>query len=511
MHRPYFRYLSAAALAALLSAVPALQASAQEALKIIGPWEIHSLDPANNGQMFTRLQVAEGLVDADTRGTLRPGLASHWKSSPNALSWHFTLRSGVSFHDGSPVTAAAVVNALEIARKKPGVLKTAPIKSIRAQDDAVVVELTKPFAPLPALFAHFSTQVLAPASYAADGSVTQVIGSGPYRISQLSQPQSVQVTAFERWKGTPPAIREAKYLAVGRAETRALMAESGQSDLTFGIDPVSLARLKKKAATNIASVTLPRTILFKVNAAHPLLKDTAVRQALSLSLDRKSIATALLRDAEMAATQLFPPSMGEWHKTDLAPLTFNPEKAKSILAAQGWKPGPDGLLSRDGQRFELTLTTFPDRPELPVLASAIQDQWRKIGIGLTVKIGNSSEIPAGHRDGSLQLGLAARNFALVPEPLVTLLEDYGDKGGDWGAMNWTSPLVTTALNRLALDPTANEGRAHRAQIVTQLQTELPIIPVAWYRQHAAVSKKLTGVSLDPLERSYLISEMRWKQ
>ena len=121
------------------------------------------------------------------------------------------------------------------------------------------------------------------------------------------------------------------------------------------------------------------------------------------------------------------------------------------------------------------------------------------------------EIPAGHRDGTLELGLAARNFALVPDPLITLIDDYGDKGGDWGAMNWSSPVVTTALQRLAIDPGTNEARAHRAQVVNVLQNELPVIPVAWYRQSAAVSKKLEGVALDPLERSYLLTGMRWRK
>lgn len=67
-------------------------------------------------------------------------------------------------------------------------------------------------------------------------------------------------------------------------------------------------------------------------------------------------------------------------------------------------------------------------------------------------------------------------------------------------MNWSSPVVTTALQRLTIDPGTNEARAHRAQVVNVLQNELPVIPVAWYRQSAAVSKKLEGVALDPLER-----------
>ena len=503
------RDIRMAALAALWCVAGAAQAAPP--LKIVGPWEVHSIDPASNGVLFTRLQVAESLVDADTNSVLRPGLAESWKVSADQLSWRFVLRKGAQFHDGSPVTAEAVVQALEIALKKPGVMKTAPIKRFVAQKGDVVVELNKPFAPIPAVLAHASAQILAPSSYAADGSVKQVIATGPYRITQLSQPQAVQTARFDKWWGKAPEIGEVSYLSVGRGETRALMAESGQSDITFGLDPVSLGRVRQKGTVQIVSVTLPRTILVKVNAGQEFLKDESIRQALSLAIDRAGLTRALLRDSEMAAVQLFPPTMADWHRGDVPPLKYDPKQASELLAAAGWKTGSDGILMRDGKRFELTLRTYPDRPELPPIATAIQDQLRKVGIAVQVKIGNSSEIPAGHRDGTLELGLAARNFALVPDPLITLIDDYGDKGGDWGAMNWSSPVVTTALQRLAIDPGTNEARAHRAQVVNVLQNELPVIPVAWYRQSAAVSKKLEGVALDPLERSYLLTGMRWRK
>jgi len=489
----------------------AMLAQAAPPLKIVGPWEIHSIDPAGNGVFFTRLQVAESLVDADTKSVLRPGLAESWKVSADKLSWRFVLRKNAFFHDGSPLTAQDVVRSLEIARKKPGVIKTAPIKQISAQKGDVIVELTKPFALLPALLAHASTQILAPASYAADGNVKQVIATGPYRISQLAQPQSILVERFDKWWGKAPDIDAVSYLSVSRAESRALMAESGQADITFGLDPVSVGRVRQKGSVQIVSVTLPRTILVKFNAAHAALKDVDARRAISLAIDRAGLTKALLRDPEMAATQLFPPTMADWHRSDIPPLKHDPKQAVQLLAALGWKPGSDGVLMRDGKPFELTLRTFPDRPELPPIATAIQDQLRKVGIAVRVSIGNSSEIPAGHRDGTLELGMGARNFALVPDPLVTLIDDYGDKGGDWGAMNWSSPVVTTALQRLAVDPTDNEARAHRAQVVTQLQSELPVLPIAWYRQSAAVTRKLEGVVLDPLERSYLLTEMRWRK
>ena len=116
---------------------------------------------------------------------------------------------------------------------------------------------------------------------------------------------------------------------------------------------------------------------------------------------------------------------------------------------------------------------------------------------LKVAVGNSSEIPAGHQDGSLQLGLYARNYALVPDPLVTLLGTWPRRCG-LGVMNWHSPAMTQTLTRLAtqaLSPT--DAAAARREIATTLQQELPLLPIAWYRQSAAVSRGLEGLNSIP--------------
>ncbi len=185
---------------------PSSQA-AQRPLKVVGQFELHSLDPSTSGGFFTRLQVAETLVDADLRGALQPGLATSWEVSPDGLTWRFALRPDAAFHDGTAVTAVAVADALETARTKAGTpLATVPVEAIAADGGEVRVDLAKPFAPLAAVLAHTSTQILAPGSYGPDRAVTKVIGSGPYRVERLEQPATIELTAFEQWQGNKPAI-----------------------------------------------------------------------------------------------------------------------------------------------------------------------------------------------------------------------------------------------------------------------------------------------------------------
>ncbi|GIX23579.1 MAG: ABC transporter substrate-binding protein [Caldimonas sp.] len=500
-----------AGLAAAVACVPTQARTTPAPLQIVGPWEIVGLHPASSGYIFTRLQVAETLIGAADDGSPEPALARRWEVSGDGLTWRFELRDTARFHDGSAVTASAVLRCLEAARTPPSLLSAAPIRSMGSEGERVVViRLKERHAVLPALLAHSSTLVLAPSSFDGTGQVRRIVGSGPYRIVSLTPPQQLETAAFEDFDGPRPAIERVRYLAAGRAETRALMAEAGQADLAYGLDPASLQRLRLRPNVRVETVTLPRTVILKLNAGISPLNDVRVRRALSLCIDRAGIARALLRDPELAATQLFPPTLAGWHDPSLPALAYDPAEAARLLAQAGWRLGRDGLHDAHGAPLQLSLRTFPDRPELPLIATALQASWRQAGIAVKVSVGNSGDIPLGHRDGSLQLGLAARHYANVPNPTSTLLQDFGPRGGDWGAMGWASDHVSSALTELARGAISSEReRALRRQVASILQAELPVVPIAWYRQQVAASRRVSGVSLDPLERSYRITAMRW--
>lgn len=501
--------LAAAAATAAVPLVPARAQAPDRPMRIVAPWEITGLDPSRAGYIFTRMQIVETLIGADDGGLPQPGLATSWAVGDDRLTWRFVLRAGAKFHDGSAVDAVVVARALERARAQPGPLRAAPVAAIAADGNAVVVRTSRPFMALPAFLAHSSTQVLAPASFDDSGAVRRIVGSGPYRAVEVTPPSRVEAVRFEGWTGPAPAIARVSYLSVSRGETRALMAEAGQAELVFTLDPASVERLRRSRRIEVKIMTIPRTQVLKLNAGSPFFADVAIRNAVSLAIDRPGIARAILRNQDAAATQLFPPTLAEWHVPGMAPLRHDPVEARRLLAQAGWTPGPDGIVRRDGRAFRVTLRTFPDRPELPTMAAAIQDQLKAVGIDLRISVGNSSEIPAGHRDGTLELALYARNFSLVPDPIGTMIEDFGAQGGDWGAMNWANAELAAALDRLAGSADAEIRRASRRRISEILQAELPVLPIGWYDHSAAVSRNLANVSIDPLELSYRAAAMRW--
>lgn len=493
---------------ALISSIPAI-ADKTKSVTIAAPWEVASFDPAVSGFAIQKLQIMENLVDADETGTLRPGLATSWEASKDALTWIFELRSGVTFHDGTAFDSAAATKALKRAWQQPGVLSKAPITGVSQDKNAVVFTLNKPFAALPSLLAHATTIVPAPSAFDADGNPSALIGTGPFKVTKFTPPQSIELARNETYWGTAATIERASYLAAGRAETRALLAESGDADIVFTLDPSGFARLGDVDTVETVAVPIPRVVTLKVNAGHPFFEDARARQALSLAIDRKGIATAITRFPEAAADQLFPPALNAWHDTSLPPLVYDIDAAKAKLAALGWTPGADGILEKGGERFSILLRTFPDRPELPLIASVLQDSWKEIGIELEISVANYSEIPAGHQDGTLHVALYARNYGLTPDPIGTVLQDFGVGGGDWGAMGWNNAEVAKALDSIAATGDAKARAADIARVAQVLHDELPLIPIVWYQHTVSISSGLKGVVIDPLQRSYNLNKVSW--
>ncbi|MFJ4156677.1 ABC transporter substrate-binding protein [Pseudomonas sp. NPDC089752] len=508
--KPTLKLLAAFVLAT--SAVCAAHAAeADRVFDVVAPFEIVGLDPSVSGFIFQRMQITETLLEADAKGQPLPALAEKWHVSDEGKTWRLSIRQGVKFHDGSDLDAAVAAHALNVARTKPGMLRNANIESISAQGRDVVIRLQQPFAPLAALLAHSSTSILAASAYDANDNVLKVIGTGPYQTTLVEPPQRLAAERFEDYWGAKPTIQRTTYLGAGRGETRTLMAESGGAELVFQLDPPSIARLSRADKVQVLMGPVPRVVMLAINSADGSTADVEVRKALSLAIQREGIAAAVLRAPGTGATQMFADNVAAWHDPGLSPLQYDPQAARQLLEAQGWVAGSDGIREKNGKRLQFKLQTFSDRPELPLIATALQAQMREVGIAVDVAVENASAIPAAYQDGSLQMALFSRNYALVPDPLVTLYGDFAHGGAEWGPLGWHNAQFDQALTALLSSSQPTEQQPLRNQMLTQIHNDLPIIPIAWYRQSIAVSKQIEGAAIDPFERTFGLSDMRWSE
>ncbi|MGB2078413.1 MAG: ABC transporter substrate-binding protein, partial [Vibrio sp.] len=199
-----------------------------------------------------------------------------------------------------------------------------------------------------------------------------------------------------------------------------------------------------------------------------------------------------------------------WHLSNLPEKTYDKQQAEKILVDLGWQRGDDGIFMKEGDRFELTLTTYADRPELTLVATAIQDQWRQIGVDLNIDVTNSSMIPAGHQDDSLEVALIARNYGVIANPLAVIETDFTHGGGDWGAMNWHGEGIAEKLeqlNQIFGEQGDDKSFLMSQAVMQQIYQQKPVLPIAHYRDHIAVNHRVSGFKFDPYSRSYHINLM----
>jgi peptide/nickel transport system substrate-binding protein len=169
------------------------------------------------------------------------------------------------------------------------------------------------------------------------------------------------------------------------------------------------------------------------------------------------------------------------------------------------------VLTRAGTAFRFTLLVPSNRPELPPMATAIQAQLKELGIALEVKPGPTGGIPQAHKDGSFQAALLSRTYVNVPDPIGTVIPDFTAAHTVWASEGWRN----AALDGLVAEYVRSFDPARlpmlRARIAAILQAELPVVTVSWSEHTVGVSRRVSGVQIDPFEQRYLIERMDWSE
>ncbi|MET0359392.1 MAG: ABC transporter substrate-binding protein [Pararhizobium sp.] len=503
-------------LAAVLAAPRWLEAqeSAPKSIRAIQPWEFKSIQPAESGFVVNRASIAEGLTALLPDGSVVPCLATEWSASDDAKEWRFTLREGVVFHDGTPVTAETVKASMDALLPQARRLAAAHIQSVSAEGNVVVFRLERPFGPFPAYLCDYAISIYAPAAFGADGKVAEVIATGPFKVEAIELPRRISLSRNDAYWGEKPVVERAEFEAVANGETRANMALAGDADVIMNIPTSSVSRIESSGGMQVHEVINPRVHALYPDCGKPQFSDVRTRRALSLAIDRTAIARTIMRNADLAATQLFPPVMPDWHFDDLPAYGFDIAAAEALLDEAGWHKGSDGIRTKDGVRFAGTIRTFPNRPEMPVIAAALQAMWRTIGYDLSISIGDASAIVEAKQNGTLDIGFSSRHLAIVPDGIAVISSEFVNEEtrnlSDTGAFNWRNEEFDTLTDAYYAETDEKVRTASRRRLTEILQEDLPAIPIVWYSQIFAVSDKVEGFVNDPFEQRLYLDRLSFK-
>lgn len=342
--------------------------------------------------------VTDKLVYVDADGKVSPWLAERWEQNSEATEFVLHLKKGVTFSDGTPLDASAVVANLDIwyaGRKNEGInpIGLFPKTYDRAEAiDPLTVKVLfkKPtLGFIPTLGYHgsilISPKTLAqPASAQADLGKTS--GSGPYVVESWKEGDYVKLVKRKDYNWGPAAVGHTgpayldsiTYKIVSEPSLRVSAVQSGQADVAYNASPQELKLLKDEGFT----VATPRYLGFvngwAINTKQEPYNDVKVRQALQVAINRQEIIdTVYTPDWKLATSFIQSNVPGATDQSAL--LAFDPAKAEKLLDEAGWTKGANGIRVKNGKPLTLTLYSNPYLATAKAVDELIAQQLGKLG------------------------------------------------------------------------------------------------------------------------------------
>ena len=347
--------------------------------------------------------VYSGLMRTDQNGRLIPDLASTYSVTPDGLTYTFTLREGLTWHDGNPLTTADIAFTIE---KTQDPTIASPRESNWQGVNVTVgdkqhISFTLP-EPRPSFLTYTTLGILPTHLWQASSAEaftfsdfqTNPIGSGPYRIVKTKKnsagvPEYYTLQAFENFALGEPKISELTINFFPNEDSLLKAFNKGQITSLAGLKPVSIKELNLKD-TKVTTTSLPRVfgIFFNQNQSEAFTQQE-VRQALDLALDKDYIVQNVLGGYGTILDGPLSPGASGYLP---AKPRNNPTPvltAADLLSQAGWKKGADGVLSKESggknYRLEFTLTTV-DATELKEVATIAKNTWEKLGAKVEIKV-----------------------------------------------------------------------------------------------------------------------------
>lgn len=337
-----------------------------------------SLDPHLSNVTISSqfsVQMFETLVQLDAvTGEVFGVLAESWERYDD-YSYIFNLKQDVYFHDGQQMTAEDVAFSLERAASKPAVaaiMKDFDPDSVEIIDAFTVrIGTLEPFAPFLNNIAHPAASILSKYSFellGEQGFGQNPVGTGPFKFYEREMGDYVEFRRFDDYHGELPTFEELQLRAVTLPDTRGLLLETGEVDVSF-IGPTQISRIEKEPDLNLARLENYQTFYMGMNTNR--IDDVRVRQAISYAIDVETIhSTIMYGVGELSTSPLGGNVFGA--KTDLPPIAYDPEYARQLLEEANFD---------FSQTFTIATNEFPERLEL---AQVISAQLGQIGITANV-------------------------------------------------------------------------------------------------------------------------------
>ncbi|PVH27480.1 ABC transporter substrate-binding protein [Pararhodobacter oceanensis] len=473
-----FRLKPLLAATAICAALVTPVATYAEDLVIGQTFLASGLDPAegSNGWAVVSHGIAEQLFQVSRDGEVVPNLAASAVQNADS-SWLVELAADRFFSDGTPVTAAAVAEALNrTGAANPSARATAGRMVFSAVDeDTLRVDTEQPTSILPSILAEWAFPV-----YRLEGE--EIIFTGPFAVEAFEPGGSIEMVPNAHYAGAAdrPNVTLRR---IGDGQSLALAFASGEVDMAFHL-PVETLPMLAGIEGEAKSFPVAYQYMMWMNTRAGALADVRVRRAIDLVVNRADLVTAV--QAGVPATGAFARSYPFAATED---LPHDPEEAGALLDAAGWQLGEDGMRRRDGVALELVLYAFPQRPDLLTFQPVLRGALAEIGISVRTQVTENPNDVATR--GAFDLLLWAQHTAPAGDPgqFLSLFFETGAARNYTGWSNADYDALIAEL-RAESDPQARIALARDAQ--EMIAAQAPVSFLVTPEWHVGLSPALAG-------------------
>jgi len=336
---------------------------------------------------------------------IEPWIATEWTVNEDATEYTFELRGDATFSDGTPIDAAAVAKNFDtygLGNPDLGLTVSEAINNYESSevvdDDTVTFRFSAPAPGFLQATSTINSGLLSPATLDLSleefgaGNATEIVGSGPFVITDEKLGTELTFEAREDYEWAPPSFEhqgraylDGIHLIVAPEDSvRIGSLLAGQADYIRYVQAFDEARVESAGFELHAPQTRGVNNSIGLRFTNPLLSDIRVRQALVAGVDAQEVVdTIFTANYPKATSALSSTALG--YKDESSFYEYDPEKAEELLDEAGWEPGSDGIREKDGQRLSLTVYEAKPQPLSKQTLELIAQQLKKIGVELNVK------------------------------------------------------------------------------------------------------------------------------
>ena len=324
------------------------------------PTTFPDMDPSSSfsNENVALANVYETLTFYTADNTIEPKLATSWEVSEDNLTWTFNLREGVTFHDGSPLNADAVIGSLQrtIDLDLGAAFIYLPVESMEAVDDMTVQFNLGYEAPMDlVLSSGYGAWIMSPAATQEDAdwfNAGNGIGTGPYQFRSYSPSEVLILEAYpDYWGGWEDnQFSMVLFDMIEEPTLREQLVRNGETDFTYELPSESFASIGESDFVNVNTTPSFQMLYGLLNTKQAPLDDVLVRQAVSHTFPYDVVVDNLYGGLGNAANGAVPSGM--WGSLDSGGSSYDLEKAAALLEEAGQSDGFEISMTYDAGNFE---------------------------------------------------------------------------------------------------------------------------------------------------------------